>query len=199
MCFSDSLLLLALSLIPLVSTAQDKSGDREQDHEALRSLKTEALAAINAKDIDNLASLFTEDFAFTGSDQTTVTGKDEIIAYYTRLLIDEGAPLKDIKATAEASILTRFIDEKSGYVYGTGEDTYTLANGTSISANNAWTALVVKEDGQWKIAAAHVGINFYDNPVVKKLAGYTTKLAVGTGIVGLIIGFLLGRRGKKRV
>jgi uncharacterized protein (TIGR02246 family) len=193
------LLLLALSLIPLVSTAQDKSGDREQDHEALRSLKTEALAAINAKDMDKLASLFTEDFAFTGSDQTTVTGKDEIIAYYNRLLIDEGAPLKDIKATAEASILTRFIDEKSGYVYGTGEDTYTLANGTSISANNAWTALVVKEDGQWKIAAAHVGINFYDNPVVKKLAGYTTKLAVGTGIVGLIIGFLLGRRGKKRV
>ena len=192
------LLLLALSLIPLASTAQDKSSDREQDHQALRSLKTEALAAITAKDIDKLASLFTEDFAFTGSDQTTVTGKDEIIAYYNRLLIDEGAPLKDIKATAEASILTRFIDENSGYVYGTGEDTYTLANGTSISANTAWTALVVKEDGQWKIAAAHVGINFYDNPVVKQLAGYTTKLAVGTGIVGLIIGFLLGRRGKKQ-
>jgi len=193
------LLLLTLSIIPLLSTAQEKSGDREQDHEALRSLKTEALAAINAQDIDKLASLFTEDFAFTGSDQTTVTGKDEIIAHYNSLLIDEGAPLKDMKTTAEASILTRFIDEKSGYVYGTGEDTYTLANGTSIPVKNSWTALVVKEDGQWKIAAAHVGINFYDNPVVKKLAGYTTKLAVGTGIVGLVIGFFLGRRGKKRV
>ena len=104
---------------------------------------------------------------------------------------------QDFEATAEASVLTRFIDEKSGYVYGTGLDTFTLANGTSISADDAWTALVVKEDGQWKIAAAHVGINFYDNPVVKKVAGYSTKLAFGSGIAGLIMGFLLGRRRSK--
>ena len=68
-----------------------------------------------------------------------------------------------------------------------------MKSGQVIEMNSRWSATVVKEDGQWKVAIAHVGTNFLDNPVLNRLTSASKKLALITGIGGLLIGGLLIR------
>ena len=38
--------------------------------------------------------------------------------------------------------------------------------GMEFDLENRWTATLVKDDGQWKIAAYHVSSNIADNPIL---------------------------------
>lgn len=155
-----------LVVLPKVAAEQPTAGSRKADHEALRALKTKVVAAINAQDLDALASCFTHTFAFTGADQTLVTTPSELKAYYQRIFTQTDSPVTAIQTEAEAGALTCFIDANAGYCYGTSTDTYTLRGGRKVCMENRWTATVVKSDGGWKVATAHVGVNFLDNPVL---------------------------------
>ena len=60
-----------------------------------------------------------------------------------------------------------------------------------------WSATVVKEGGEWKVALAHVGTDFLDNPVLEGVKGFAKNLGLGAGVggvvVGLVLGWLIGR------
>jgi hypothetical protein len=36
-----------------------------------------------------------------------------------------------------------------------------------VKLRERWTGVVAREDGAWKIAAVHIGVNFLDNPVIR--------------------------------
>jgi len=140
--------------------------DREADHEALRQVMKKATAAINAQDVPALAACLTKDFVFVTIDQTVITNEQGIAAYYDRMLKGKDAPLAALKIKPEADVLTRFVDTNAGYCYGRSVDAYTLKDKRVFTLNVRWTALVVKEDGQWKAAAVHTGVDLLDNPVL---------------------------------
>lgn len=140
--------------------------DREKDHEALRALKTTVVNAMNAQDTNALAACFASEFVFTASTQTVITNKAELDALYNRMFKAEKAPLKSMTTAPEAAIQTRFTDANTGYCYGSTKDTYVLKNGRTVVIPAQWTAVVVKQNGVWKVAAAHVGVDFLDNPVL---------------------------------
>jgi len=159
--------VLFLAALPDLRAEPVTAGSREADHEELRELKTKVVAAINGQDLDALASCFTQSFAFTGADQTLVTTAAELKAYYQSVFKETSSLVTSIQTEAEAAALTRFIDKNTGYCYGTSTDIYTVKGGRKVCLENRWTATVVKVDGEWKVAAAHVGVNFLDNPVLE--------------------------------
>ena len=60
-----------------------------------------------------------------------------------------------------------------------------------------WSATLVKEDGNWKVAMLHVGTDFLDNPVLDGLEKYASIFGIGAGIGGLLLGFALGALGSR--
>ena len=52
--------------------------------------------------------------------------------------------------------------------------------------------MVPAEDGSWKILALHLGVNFYENPIVEQFQSAATTYPPIAGGVGLILGLLLG-------
>jgi uncharacterized protein (TIGR02246 family) len=191
--------ILALTL-HIGNAANAADANREADHAALRQLRDKVTAGINALDAKGLAPCFAKEFAFTTVNQMVLTNQAQIQEYFDRMFHSKDGPLKAMRTEPTAVILTRFIDQNTGVCYGSTKDTYTLKSGQAVTMNLRWSATVVKEDGQWKVALAHAGTDFLDNPVLTRVSSFWRSLAIGSGIgggvLGLLIGVVLARRKK---
>jgi ketosteroid isomerase-like protein len=164
---------------------------RKADHEALRALKDKVIKALNNRDIKLLNSCFASDFVFTSINQATLTSAAQVEDFFQQTFDGPDSMLESMKCKPNADILTRFIDANSGYCYGSNEETYKLKDGREVVQQARWTAVVVKENGEWKIAAAHAGVDFLDNPVLNHAMGMGYKLLIYGFIAGLIVALLV--------
>ncbi len=176
------------------ASAQEAASNREADHEALRALRVKVTKAINGRDPKALAACFAKEFAFTCADQTLITSEAELASYLDRMFGSDDSPLVSMTTEPKADILTRFVGENAGYCYGTSTETYTLRGGRKSTLKARWTALVIKEGGEWKVAAAHVGVNLLDNPVLSRAISTGRNMAALALVLGIAIGVLAGRR-----
>jgi uncharacterized protein (TIGR02246 family) len=192
---TKALLLVLLFGCSLIAAPDLRAAEsnREADHAALRQLRDKAAAAINNLDGKALAPCFAKEFAFTTVNQTVITNQTQFQEFFDRMFHAPDALVTGMKTEATADILTRFLDENTGVCYGFTKDTYTLKSGGSVTMSNRWSATVVKEDGEWKVALAHVGTDFMNNPVLDRAAAAAKKLALGVGLGGLVVGFVFGR------
>jgi ketosteroid isomerase-like protein len=188
-------LLFAGGGIPLLAA---DSTDREADHAALRALRDKVTAAIDKQDIKALASCFAKEFAFTTVNQTVLTNETQMQEFFDRMFRSSDALVTSLKTEPKADILTRFIDTNTGVCYGSSKDTYTMKSGKVVEMNVRWSATVVKDNGEWKVAIAHVGTDFLNNPVLDGMKGFarTVGLCAGLGglVGGIIIGGIIGRK-----
>jgi len=164
----------------------------EADHVALRALRDKVATAISQQDIKALASCFAKEFAFTAVNQTVLTNEAQMQEFFDRMFRSSDALVSSLKTEPKADILTRFVDANAGVCYGSAKDTYTMKSGEVVEMNVRWSATVVKENGEWKVALAHVGTDFLDNPVLDGAKALVKKAGVGAGLGGLVVGGILG-------
>ena len=53
---------------------------------------------------------------------------------------------------------------------------------------------MMRDVESWKIVNFHYSVNMFDNPVVDKAMGKIAMIGSGALVLGLLIGFFLGRR-----
>jgi len=83
-----------------------------------------------------------------------------------------------------------------GICFGSSDEHFKLATGKELNVKGRWTATLVKEDGHWLVASLHASTNLFDN-VMLDLAKRAAKIVGVIGLIlGLIAGWLLGRRRK---
>lgn len=167
--------------------------NREADHAALRALRDKVAQAIDNQDIKTLASCFAKEFAFTAVNQTVVTNETQMQELFDRMFRGNDALVTTLKTEPKADILTRFVDTNTGICYGSSKDTYTMKSGKVVEMNVRWSATVVKENGEWKVALAHVGTDFLNNPVLEGVEKFTKMIGFGAGVGGLLVGLVIGR------
>lgn len=168
--------------------AQETEGERAADHAALREMRDQMARALQARDIDKLSTFLARDFIVTTVDQTPIRKVSDVKPYFDRMFNGPDALLTGIEVQPEADILTRFFGETSGYCYGKSTDTYHLKSGGTTTMTSRWTAIVVKEDGAWKVAAIHFGTNFLDNPVLDRAVAASRNFGFGGLLGGLVFG-----------
>lgn len=179
----------------LVMGAGLRAGEDEHaaDHAALRSLRDKLATAINHQDMNALSSCFAKTFTFTTLDQRVATRPEQVKAIYNELFQGPGAIISSLKSEPQADELTRFLDDHTGIAEGSSKETYVLKSGKSIDLTVRWTATVVKEADGWKVAAAHVGMNPLDNPLLTATNAFWKKVCLGSILGGLLLGVILGR------
>jgi ketosteroid isomerase-like protein len=166
--------------------------NREADHVALRALRDKVATAISKQDIKGLAFCFAKDFAFTAVNQTVLTNEAQMQEFFDRMFRSSDALVTSLKTEPKADILTRFLDANTGVCYGSSIDTYTMKSGQVVEMNVRWSATVVKENGEWKVALAHAGTDFLNNPVLDGAKAVVKKIGVGAGLGGLLAGGVFG-------
>ena len=143
-------LFTVMALFAVVSTDVAAQEERNEDHVALRSLRETAAKALNTNDFDLVLPHLHERFSIITVDGKKFTSIEAFKSYWEGLFTGENPPLKRIEIDPQADTLTDFLDEYTGVVHGTSNDTYHFNSGDVRSMTTRWTAVVQKEKGGWK-------------------------------------------------
>jgi ketosteroid isomerase-like protein len=189
-------LLTALFAAPLGAEEPDHA-----IHEELRALLREVTVAMNAGQYDKMLPYLTEDVEATSVTQEVMTGRAEISRYFQEWFGPTGY-MRKMEMKLEPDKLTELSADKSwGLVRGKALEHYEAKDGDLFDFTTRWTAVMVRsDDGKWRIRAIHFGTNHLDNPVLTKVRNTLTRYgvigAIATLILGLLVGWWIGRRAR---
>jgi ketosteroid isomerase-like protein len=189
-------LLVCLFLTLPVYAAEEAD---HEIHQELRGVLTTVQNAINSGNYDAMLPVISENVRATTITQEVMSNRADVSAYFKKWF-GQGGYLKKLDMHLTADALTELSPDKTwGLVRGSGIENYTLADGRQYPMKTRWTAVLIKEsDGKWRLRAIHLGTNFLDNPILDDAKHAVVRYASIAGVVGLIvglgIGFLIGRR-----
>ena len=83
--------------------------------------------------------------------------------------------------------------DNTAIAFGSSQFHYRMVNGNEFDLKTRWSATVVKEGDRWLLANVHVSSNLFDNPVLQTVSRMAIWLAIGTGAISLVVGFIVAR------
>ena len=182
-------------------TQESTAVDDDAKHEAIRELRDGLLSAISEKNVDGILNHLHEDVVLTmqdGSALKSVRKHAGVRDYMDRLLTGTSPGVKDLKVDVEVDELTIMHGGDTGVAFGSSNDHYVLSSGGEFNLATRWSATVVADGNQWKVANLHVSSNLFDNPVINASKNYLFAIGgIGLG-VGLLLGFVLAKLSGKR-
>jgi ketosteroid isomerase-like protein len=194
------LILFAITMLVLLGTAvaPAQNADQVADHQALRKLKNDVVAAINTKNFKAIDTLMHKPFLSTVITQDSFNEAGPLITWFESLFTRNFLRLSKVQMDADADELAQIYTGTLAVARGTTKERYELADGRGFDMQGRWTATAIKQEGQWKVLAVHTGTNFLDNPVMNAIERnmlYFAGGGAGAGaIVGILCGFFIGRR-----
>jgi ketosteroid isomerase-like protein len=190
-----SLLILPVLLLSFAPVhAQTLTPEEEALHNELRALKDRLTEALNKDDIEAALRETHPSVVFTAMNNEVAHGHDGVRKYFETMMVGEDRIVDDMTVSFEPDQLSSIYGGDNAIAAGSSKAHFKLASGLEFDIDGRWTADLVRENGQWLISAIHYSVNMFDNPLLdnaKRLAWY---VGGGVGIIGLIIGYFLGRR-----
>jgi ketosteroid isomerase-like protein len=177
--------------------AEQGAAADEAVHEELRALRADLVDAIVKKDYERQLTYAHEDVVVTWQNGQVVKGREGLLKFLEEGESDVFKGYTQPPTPADLSIL---YGGDTAISYGTSVAHYAIA-GQEFDLTNHWSATLVKQGDQWKLANYHVSANMLDNPVLNA----ATKALYWAGGIGLVVGLVLGmillallrRRGKQ--
>jgi len=167
-----------------------ETADDEAVHEQLRELRRSLTQAVKTGDIEGQLANVDENVVVTWQNNEVVRGEDGLRKFLDQMNAGGEKVFQGYKVEPEADELTILHGGDTGVVFGKSVPKYKYL-GMEFELENRWTATLVKEDGQWKIAAYHVSANVLDNPLLNA----AKRLTYWTGGIALALGAVLGSVG----
>jgi hypothetical protein len=169
-------------------------------HQELRAIKDAVLTAFNNRDYDGFLRNLHPNVVATWQNAEVARRPEGVRAFMKKMSEGDTKQVESARASLTADEPTAFYNDKNtGVVFGDLVQDFKFADGTDVTLKSRWTATFVREDGRWLMAAVHVSANIFDNPVlgiaVKKTA---MQAGIGAAVVGLVIGWLIGRTRKTK-
>jgi uncharacterized protein (TIGR02246 family) len=162
-------------------------------HQALRQLKTVMSKALNDGDVDTIVANVTPDIVFTTMNSDVCRGRDQIRAYFDKMMRAPGHIVKKVNTSFDADALTILYGDDTGVAYGSSKDHYELTDGSKFDINGRWSCTLVLQNGRWLIANFHYSTNVFNNPIDRQIKHFLMAAGLVAVIASLIIGLLLGR------
>jgi uncharacterized protein (TIGR02246 family) len=170
----------------------------DQLHDELRAVRAAMETALNRRDVEGLLAHVTPDVVFTTMNGDVARGAQGIRDYFARMMEGEGRIVETVTTHFEPDDLSILYGDSVAIAFGRSDDHYELTNGRVFDVAARWTATLLRQDGEWKIAAFHYSTNMFDNPVLaaqrKALIGGAVAAAAAAFAVAFVLGRALGRR-----
>jgi len=189
-----SVIYFTLLAMPVFAGESKMTDPHEADRKILRELLANVERAINENDISQLLPYLDDDIIITHQNAHVAKGKNEVIRYNEEMTKGPDAPIKKLTTKATHGGPAYFHGDDMAIGYGTAVDRVELNSGQTFTLNVAWTASLVKKQGTWKAASIHFSTNVLDNAILRKVRNTIWWIGGGGIVLGLVIGWLIGRR-----
>jgi uncharacterized protein (TIGR02246 family) len=186
-------MLLLFALLPAHAQEPDAA-----THNALRQLKATMEKALNERDLDTIVANVDPKVVFTTMNGDVCRGPAQIRAYFAKMLTARGHIVKNVKVAFDVDELTTLYGGDTGIARGSSKDHYELRNGDKFDINGRWTCTMVRNGDRWVIAAFHYSANVFANPILDRYRKATLMVAIGGLVMGIVIGFLVGKMFQKQ-
>lgn len=184
-------------LCVMVGWTAPSFADEEADHQALRDLKGVYEKAIADNNLDLLAPHLHEDFSGVMVTGEVVKGLDDLRQYWSKIqeMMGEGG-VYTCTLKPDRSILMG----DAAISKGLTEDKVVTGAGKTYEFSTAWTAVLHRVNGEWKILRIQGAMDPITNEFVGAAVQGATTMAGGVGaVVGILLGFgLRSFMGRKR-
>lgn len=213
MQFANAMILLLVGIVALflpctaTISAQDEmpespiesaNGRIKTDaiHDQLRALREDFIAAVNAKDSEAVVALLHPEVILTAQDGkklSVIRRHDGVRKYLNRFLVGQYHNVESMKLNPKMDDLPVLYFDNTAIAFGSSQFHYRMVNGNEFDLKTRWSATVVKEGDRWLLANVHVSSNLFDNPVLQTVSRMAIWLAIGTGAISLVVGFIVAR------
>ena len=184
------------------SAAQTPSPEVAAVHDQLRAVRDAIMGAWKRRDIDGVLSHVDPDIVVTWQNGEVNRGPQAIRAFYEKMLHGESSVLSNIESTLKVDTLSILHGEDTAIAYGSIHDDLsfrhplaaTLAGaGQTLSLDSRWTATLVRNAGEWRLASYHVSANLFSNPVTEVVVTGAERISGVTGFAaGVVLMLFLG-------
>lgn len=184
------LFILMLGLSTMCAADGLSAHADEADHQALRALRDELVAALNATDYTRLGQCLAPGFNLTFADQRRFTDLTSLTSYQQHLHDEVG--ITKVVFAPEVDAPATLITADTAVATGTSSDRFEAKDGSVTAITSRWTATMVRQDGAWKLSAFQAGVDLMDNPILHRQRQAMIRFAVLGAVLCLIVGLLSG-------
>lgn len=167
------------------------------DRTQLKHLLTDIESALNKADIEQLISHLHNNVVVTFLNAEVARGIPEVRAYYEKTMSGDNAILSGYHTKAKISAPAIFFDNVA-LAQGTAQDEFTLSDGIVIPVDTLWSASIVKQEEQWKVAQLHFSSNLFDNALLSSAEKSIIIFSVIAALIGLFFGFIICKINRKK-
>lgn len=199
-------LMLTLSYAPQNTVAQEATPDAtpassdtattdaavEADHEQLRKLRETLTEAVIKSDVATQLQYVHDDVVTTWQNHQVTKGQEGLKKFMDEMTAGGQIVFQGYTVPPSSDDIAIMYEGPTAIAVGKSVPHYEYL-GKEFDLENRWTATLVKQDGQWKIAAYHVSANLIDNPLLD--AAFSS--IVWAVIIALLVGLVLGIVGTK--
>jgi ketosteroid isomerase-like protein len=189
LCRVAAAALIAICAVAGIGWAQQPDPHAD-DRKQLRTMLAEFEAAINAQSIDRMVAQMDDNVTVIWLNAEVSRGKDEVRAYYGRMVGHDKAILKKYLTKASLGAPAKFYGEVAIADGSAADEFYPIARGF-FTLDSRWSSTMVKNAGDWKIVSLHLSSNVFNNPLLDEIKADVVKAAAGGLVGGLVLMYVI--------
>ncbi len=176
----------------LVSGKSSQSSE-EAIHDQLRQFRTEIESVVAKGNWEELRPFLSSRVVVVWLDGTQSHGIDQVLEYLQSKTGGENAIVDRFTLTTEVAELSDLYGQTTAIAFGTANSSFVL-RGSELTVKGPWSATVLKEGDDWKLASLTASVGAFDNPLLVWTRRMLWIVGVVVCLVGLVIGWFIGRR-----
>lgn len=155
--------------------------------EGITRLREGLVDSLDHDDVDRLLTFLDADAVVTWQDGKVCEGREAVKAYYERTMKGDHPVVS--KVTVDPEVLGSHVQGDWAVSWGNLNDRFELTDGRELPLNSRFTATLVRRGDHWRVAAFHVSVNAFDNPILRLAM---KKVSLVAGVSGMLAGVLIG-------
>ena len=191
--------LLFLVALGASAFAQPAAEDpHAEDRKLLLKIFHEVEDSINSQSLDRMVTQMDPNATVVWANGEVSRGPAEVLAYYDRMVKGKDRILTKYTTNAAIHGHARFLGNGDVAVAdGTMEDEFFPIIRGPFRLSSKWTTTIAKVNGEWKIISLHLSANVFNNVLLDEAKSALLYTGGGGVLAGLLLGWFLGRRGKR--